>query len=233
MTPVQLIIAAIQLTLAISGFTLSFVVARRTHHEKRKEPFSVTDLQSVADSKWVTPSTREAARQELVRRSSSMEIRAQISNLGRVEEPVIEKLRFNYPGILKIKNNAEMEYFAPDTSDVGSMYVDFPAARIGCGILLLAIIATGWQLFFNTGGENPLQETIKSGIYASLFICSIAFLFLCVWCSLHRSKFTYRYISAVEELTGKKCKKNPKSVIGSRYSVGEKIASCPKIEQYV
>ncbi len=103
MTPVQIVISAIQIILAVSSFTLAAVVAYRTAHEKNKEPFSVTDLQSVADSKWVTPDTRKAARQELVRKTNTLEIRAEISSLGEFEEVVIEKLRTRHSGLLRFK----------------------------------------------------------------------------------------------------------------------------------
>ena len=122
----QIIISTIQIILAISSFTLAFVVARRTAHEKNKEPFSVTDLQSVADSKWVTPDTREAARQELVRKTDTLEIRAEISSLGEFEEVVIEKLRTRHSELLRFKKNEGLTSFTSNNGDVGKMYYSFP-----------------------------------------------------------------------------------------------------------
>lgn len=229
MTTAQIIISAIQIMLASSSFTLAVVVAYRTAHEKNKEPFSVTDLQSVADSKWVTPDTREAARQELVRKTNTLEIRAEISSLGEFEEVVIEKLRTRHSGLLRFKKDEELTSFTSGNGNVGTMYSFFPWTEIICLASLLSFCWTGYVLFSSMSTIFPFAA---AGFTMGVLVSWMVFLFS-FWNSLRRGKLTYQYIRAAEKLTGKEYTKQFLSVTRMRHTVGKWIASHPKIGQHI
>lgn len=227
MTTAQIIISAIQIMLASSSFTLAAVVARKTAHEKHKEPFSVTDLQSVAESNWVTPVIRESARQELLRRCVSLGIRAEISGLGEFEEDVIEKLRIHHSGLVKARKDEKFHSFVANDANVGKMYISFPWPEILCLVSFGIMYWTG-QVLFSSINE---MDSVIGMLYAYGMLFSFPAFLIFFWVSLRRCKLTYQYISAVMKLTGKEYKKEAISITRLRYSLGKLIASHSKIEQ--
>lgn len=233
----EILVPAVQILLSFSSFILALVVAISTFSEKRKEPFTVTDLQSVADSPWVTYATRKAARQELRRRTDSMELRATISSLGKIEEEVIGKLRYNQPDITqlkkKFKEDDSLTSFTEEDAGISSLYIRTPLMLILC---LACVGGAGWlvsnqcQKFTSDKGLDVLEAGVTTSIFLILIACIIFF----AWRSLRNCKITHQYIQSIQSLVEKSYEvKDERSIAHARYRIGDWIKSHPKIDTWV